>query len=71
MTTPVAEQLMRAGERTGDLGNVLHAHRPVSHDARGSRARLERGMRTLEPLVMVLIGVGVGNGRGADVPADL
>lgn len=58
MVTPVAEQLMLAGERTGDLGTVLTriAH---YHEAEVSRT-LERTMRALEPVVMVLIGVGVG-----------
>lgn len=58
MATPVAEQLLRAGERTGDLGAVLSriAH---FHEAEVSRS-LERTMRALEPVVMVLIGVGVG-----------
>ena len=58
MVTPVAEQLMLAGERTGDLGTVLTriAH---YHEAEVSRT-LERTMRALEPIVMVLIGVGVG-----------
>src|SRR5580765_5638976 len=58
MATSVAEQLLRAGERTGDLGNVL-TRIARFHDAEVARS-LERGMRTLEPLVMVLIGVGVG-----------
>ena len=58
MVTPVAEQLMRAGERTGDLGNVLMRIAQF-HDAEVARS-LERGMRALEPLVMILIGVGVG-----------
>jgi len=58
MATPVAEQLLRAGERTGDLGTVLMriAH---FHESELSRT-LERTMRTLEPVVMVLIGLGVG-----------
>ena len=58
MATPVAEQLMRAGERTGDLGAVLQriAH---FHENEISR-RLERGMKVLEPLVMLGIGLGVG-----------
>ena len=58
MTTPVAEQLMRAGERTGDLGAVLMRIAQF-HEAEVTRT-LERGMRGLEPIVMVLIGVGVG-----------
>ena len=58
MATPVAEQLLLAGERTGDLGTVLTriAH---FHEAEVSR-NLERTMRALEPIVMVLIGLGVG-----------
>ena len=58
MTTSVAEQLLRAGERTGDLGNVLTRIADF-HEAEVTR-QLERVMRTLEPLVMTLIGVGVG-----------
>lgn len=58
MATAVAEQLLLAGERTGDLGAVLSriAH---FHEAEVSRS-LERTMRALEPIVMVLIGLGVG-----------
>lgn len=58
MTTSVAQQLLRAGERTGDLGNVLTRIADF-HEAEVTR-QLERAMRTLEPLVMTLIGVGVG-----------
>jgi general secretion pathway protein F len=58
MATPVAEQLIRAGERTGDLGGVL-GRIAQFHDAEVTRT-LERGLRALEPLVMVLIGLGVG-----------
>jgi general secretion pathway protein F len=58
MTTPVAEQLMRAGERTGDLGAVL-LRIAQFHEAEVARS-LERGMRALEPVVMTLIGFGVG-----------
>lgn len=58
MATPVAEQLMLAGERSGDLGAVLERIARF-HEAQASR-ELERLMRALEPLVMVLIGLGVG-----------
>ena len=58
MVTSVAEQLMRAGERTGDMGDVL-TRIAQFHDAEVARS-LERGMRLLEPVVMVLIGIGVG-----------
>ncbi len=58
MATPIAEQLLLAGERTGDLGAVLTriAH---FHESEVSR-NLERTMRALEPIVMVLVGIGVG-----------
>ena len=58
MVTPVAEQLMLAGERTGDLGAVL-TRIALFHEAEVSRS-LEQTMRAIEPIVMVLIGVGVG-----------
>ena len=58
MTTPIAEQLLLAGERTGDLGSVL-TRIAQFHESEVSRA-LERTMRALEPLVMVAIGLGVG-----------
>jgi general secretion pathway protein F len=58
MATPVAEQLLRAGERTGDLAGVL-SRVAQFHEAEVSRS-LERTIRALEPVVMVLIGVGVG-----------
>ena len=58
MATPVAEQLMIAGERTGDLGSVL-TRIAQFHESDVSRT-LERTMRALEPLVMVFIGLGVG-----------
>lgn len=58
MLTPVAEQLMLAGERTGDLGAVL-ARIAQFHEAEVSRS-LERFMKVLEPAVMVFIGLGVG-----------
>ena len=58
MITPVAEQLMLAGERTGDLGGVL-TRIAQFHEAEVARV-LERTMRALEPIVMIFIGVGVG-----------
>lgn len=58
MATPIAEQLLLAGERTGDLGSVL-TRIAQFHEAEVSRS-LERTMRALEPLVMVAIGLGVG-----------
>lgn len=58
MSTPVADRLVQAGERSGDVGLMLEktAH---FHEVELTRW-LERSMRVLEPLVMVLIGLGVG-----------
>lgn len=58
MATPIAEQLMVAGERIGDLGSVL-TRIAQFHESDVSRT-LERTMRALEPIVMVAIGLGVG-----------
>lgn len=58
MATAVAEQLMLAGERTGDLGAVL-TRIAQFHEADASR-RLERAMRALEPVMMIFIGLSVG-----------
>lgn len=58
MATPVAEQLIKAGERSGDVGDMLQraAH---FHETEVTKA-LDKGMRVIEPLVMTVIGVGVG-----------
>ncbi len=58
MATPVAEQLLLAGERTGDLGPVL-IRIAQFHESEIGRT-MERAMRAVEPVVMVLIGLGVG-----------
>jgi general secretion pathway protein F len=58
MTTTVAEQLLLASERTGDMGVAL-CRIAEFHEAEVSRG-LEKAMRIFEPLVMVVIGVGVG-----------
>ena len=58
MATPVAQQLMSAGDRSGDLGGVL-TRIAQFHESEVAR-KVERFMRNLEPLVMVLIGIGVG-----------
>lgn len=58
MATPVAEHLLLAGERAGDLGGVL-TRIAQFHEADVGRT-MERTMRTIEPVVMALIGIGVG-----------
>lgn len=58
MGTPVAEQLLTAGERTGDMGAVL-TRIAQYHEAEISRT-LEQVMRLIEPVTMVIIGLCVG-----------
>jgi general secretion pathway protein F len=58
MATPVAEQLLRAGERSGDVGLMLRRAAEF-HENEVSKS-LEQAMRVIEPLVMTFIGVGVG-----------
>jgi general secretion pathway protein F len=58
MATPIAAQLILAGERTGGMGAVL-TRTAQFHEAETTRW-LERSMRTLEPVVMALMGLGIG-----------
>lgn len=58
MATPVAEQLLRAGERSGEVGAML-TRAADFHEAEVTRS-LEKAMRVIEPLVMTGIGIGVG-----------
>lgn len=58
MATTVAEQLIRAGERSGDVGPMLEKT-AAFHETELTRW-LERLMRVLEPVVMALIGLGIG-----------
>lgn len=58
MATPVAEQLLKAAERTGDLGAVLE--RVALFHENEVRRSLERSMKVMEPLIMLFIGMGVG-----------
>lgn len=58
LMTPVAEQLLQVGERSGDLGAML-LKAAAFHEGETSRA-IERFMRALEPVVMTVLGVGIG-----------
>lgn len=58
MATPVAEQLLRAGERSGDVGLMLRRAAEF-HETEVAKS-LDKAMRVIEPLVMTFIGVGVG-----------
>lgn len=58
MTTPVAEQLLKAGERSGHVGEMLERAARF-HEVELTKS-LDRTMRVFEPLVMTLIGLGVG-----------
>lgn len=58
MTTAVSEQLIQAGERSGDVGPMLEKAAEF-HEVELTRW-LERSMRVFEPIVMALIGLGIG-----------
>lgn len=58
MTTAVAEQLLRAGERSGDVG-VMLTRSAEFHEMEVAKS-LEKAMRIIEPVVMTIIGLGVG-----------
>lgn len=58
MATPVAEQLLRAGERSGDVGIML-TRAAEFHENEVAKS-LDKAMRIIEPVVMTVIGVGVG-----------
>lgn len=58
MATPVAEQLLRAGERSGDVGIMLR--RAAEFHENEVAKSLDKAMRIIEPVVMTVIGVGVG-----------
>lgn len=58
MATAVAQQLLRAGERSGDVGAML-TKAAAFHENEITKA-LDNSMRIVEPLVMTLIGLGVG-----------
>lgn len=58
MATPVAEQLLRAGERSGDVGLML-GRAAEFHENEVAKS-LDKAMRVIEPVVMAVIGLGVG-----------
>lgn len=58
MATPVAEQLLRAGERSGDVGLML-TRAAEFHETEVAKS-LDKAMRIIEPVVMTVIGLGVG-----------
>ena len=58
LTTPISLRLLRAGERTGDLGGMLRQAAEF-HD--GDTARfIDRFTRAVEPTLMAAIGLVVG-----------
>ena len=58
MCTPVALRLMRVGERTGQLGDML-TRAARFHDGEIERF-IARFTRSFEPLLMAAIGLVVG-----------
>ena len=58
MTTPVALRLLRVGERTGQMGDMLE-HIAAFHDEEMERW-VDWFTRLFEPLLMTLIGIVIG-----------
>lgn len=58
LSTAVADQLMRVGQRTGQLGSMLERAADF-HDEEVGR-NIERFMRALEPTVMAVVGLAIG-----------
>ena len=58
LSTPIAEQLLQVGERSGQLGSMLERAADF-HDEEVGR-NIERFMRALEPIVMTAVGVAIG-----------
>ncbi|WP_246312333.1 type II secretion system F family protein [Pseudaquabacterium terrae] len=58
LVTPIALRFIRAGERSGQLAQMLH-RAALYHDAETSRW-VERFSKTFEPLLMAAIGLVIG-----------
>jgi len=58
LTTPVALRMLRVGERTGQMGEMMERI-AVFHEEELARW-VERFTRIFEPLLMALIGVVIG-----------
>ncbi|MCW5620286.1 MAG: type II secretion system F family protein [Burkholderiales bacterium] len=58
LTTPVALRMLRVGERTGMMGDMME-RTAVFHEEELSRW-VERFTRTFEPLLMAVIGIVIG-----------
>ena len=58
LTTPVAVRLLRVGERSGNIGEMMERAANF-HDEEMAR-RIEWGTRLFEPLLMTVIGVVIG-----------
>ena len=58
ITNAVTERLLRAGERGGDFGAVLHA--VSQRHAESFETFVERATRVVEPLLLLVVAVLVG-----------
>jgi general secretion pathway protein F len=58
LSTPVAQRLLRVGEQSGQLGNML-ARAAAFHDEETTRW-IERFSKAFEPVLMALIGLVIG-----------
>jgi general secretion pathway protein F len=58
LTTPVALRMLRVGERTGQMGEMME--RIAAFHEEELQRWVERFTRTFEPLLMAVIGVVIG-----------
>lgn len=58
LTTPVALNMIRVGERTGQMGEMME--RIASFHEEETARWVERFIKTFEPMLMACVGVGVG-----------
>ena len=58
LTTPVALRMLRVGERTGQMGDMMERIAAFHEEELGRW--VERFTRTFEPLLMAVIGIVIG-----------
>lgn len=58
LATPISDQMLAAGEAGGDLGSMMT--RIADFYESDTTRKLERLMRIVEPLLMLVIGLGIG-----------
>lgn len=58
LTTPVAQRMLRVGERTGQMGEMME--RIAAFHEEETARWLERFIRLFEPLLMTVVGLAIG-----------